>query len=121
MLIVKDNKILIKEDNIEIDNISVIIDKCKYGGLLKYGDSKLYLDKYYKRITDTFKNANLPVDDILYIKFDEENSFLSKEEICTFVNYMIMCSNNGERIVRILNMDESNMKQSIQELKELGY
>jgi hypothetical protein len=109
------------QDGIGIDNMAVIIDKD--GGLIKYGDSEKYLDKYYSETISKYKKAGLDdiANDLLYVKFDRYDGVLSIDEICTFVNYMIMCSANGNKIVEILSMPVDEMKNKIEQLKEMDY
>lgn len=106
---------------IGIDHIGVIIDK--NSGLLKYGDSTKDLNSYFLDMVSKYRKAGLSdiADDLVYIEFDRYDGILSIEEICTFVNYMVMCSANGERIMKMLNMDEENLKIEIKKLAEIGY
>lgn len=104
-----------------IDHIGVILDKDT--GLLKYGDSTKDLNGYFLNMVNKYRKIGFEemADNLMYIEFDRYDGILSIEEICTFVNYMIMCSGNGERIMKMLNMDEENLKNEIQKLSEIGY
>ena len=106
---------------IGIDHIGVIIDK--NSGLLKYGDTTKNLKDYFIEMVSKYRKVGLSdiADDLVYIEFDRYDGILSIEEICTFVNYMVMCSANGERIMKMLNMDEENLKIEIKKLAEIGY
>lgn len=59
--------------------------------------------------------------DLILIQFDKDNGVLTTEDICTFVNYMSMCSANGSRIMKMLNMSKGEIKKEITKLKEVGY
>ena len=110
-----------RKDGSFIDNLAVVIDK--EGGLMKWGERDNIKDYYnnamekYRAIPGLEEFANNQV----YLEFDRYEGILSIEEICTFANYMIMCSANGSRIINILTMEESDMKKEIQRLKELGF
>lgn len=109
------------ENGIGIDNMAVILDK--KAGLMKYGDSECYLEKYYEEMIEKYKRVGLEdvAADLLLVKFDRYNGILNIEEICTLVNYMILCSANGEYLMKLLNMDEPTLKTEIQKLKEYEY
>jgi hypothetical protein len=98
-----------------IDNMAVIIDKD--------GDSDEYMDKYYTDMISKYKKAGLEdiCDNLVYIKFDRYDGVLTIEEICTFVNYMLMCSVNGNKIMNMLNMSANEIKSEIARLQEIGY
>jgi len=60
-------------------------------------------------------------DDILYIEFDRYDGVLSIEEICTFMNYILMVSANGEKIMKMLEMEANELKKELARLSEIGF
>lgn len=111
----------IYKDDIMYDNIGVIIDKkC---GLLKYGDSNKGIKEHYENMINKYRKADLSdiADDIILLEFDRYNGILSIEEISVFLNYMVMCSANGESIIKMTNMSEKELHNRLQELSEFGY
>jgi hypothetical protein len=101
-----------------IENPSVIIDKDV--GLMKWGSD---LDDYYMTVTNKYKSVGFDdmADNLILIKFEGFDGLLSKEEICTFMNYMILCSSNGEALMKMLNMDGKDLKLEIEKLHSYGY
>lgn len=104
-----------------IEELAFVLDKdC---GLVKWGENDR-LKKYYIETINKFKSIpglEYFADNYVYLSFDKYSTILTQEEICTFGNYIIGCSVNGEKILSMLNMSESEMKNSIRELKELGF
>ena len=91
-------------------------------GLMKYGEA----EKLQRHYDDTIKRYSDNgyydmVDCLKYAEFDRYDGILDIEEICTLLNYMILCSANGERIHNILNMDEDSLKKEIEKLSSVGY
>lgn len=60
-------------------------------------------------------------DNLILIEFDRYDGILSVDEICTFVNYMVMCSANGEKVLKMLSMKEEDLKKELKKLSEFGY
>lgn len=121
-----ENKLTVKYgtiycNGIGIDNMAVIIDTD--GGLLKFGDAERHMRTYYADMTEKYKKSGCGdmCDSLLYIEFDRYKGLLTIEEICTFVNYMRLCSANGERIVKMLNMNAPDIKSELKKLSEIGY
>lgn len=104
-----------------IDNMAVIIDK--QAGLMKYGDVDKDMDKYYTEMISKYKKAGFDdmCDNLVYIKFDRYDGILTIEEICTFVNYMLMVSANGNKIMNMLSMSTDEIKSEIARLQNLGF
>lgn len=110
-----------KKDGTIIEELAFIIDK--EAGLIKYGEKeRLYI--YYQDMMKKYRS--IPgleefADNHVYIEFDKYNSILTTEEICTFGNYVITCSVNGEKIVKMLNMSMPQLKEEILKLQKLGF
>ena len=64
-------------------------------------------------------NTRYLVDYFILIDFKENK--LDKEEIATFVNYMIEVSANAKIINDILDMNETDLKEKLKELSLLGF
>ena len=110
-------------NNTMIDNIGFIYDK-ECGCILKYGDLNRNLEQYYLDIQSKYIKAGLKeiADDIVLIKFDRYNGNLSMEEICTFSNYLVMCSANKDIVNNMLfEMTIEELKYKLKELSEIGY
>lgn len=110
------------QDGIGMDNIAIIFDKS--AGLLKYGDTeKSDIKEYYNVIQNQFRQLGLndDADDILYIEFDRYKNALTIEEICTFLNYILMVSANSKRIFNMLSMAADEIKKELNRLSELGF
>lgn len=103
-----------------IECMSVIIDK--NASLLKYGNSEGVFD-YYNHITSKYREIGLEdmANDLIYVEFDKYSGILTIEEICTFANYMVMCSANGQKLFNMLQMERSQLKAEIKKLSEMGY
>lgn len=116
---VVNNKIIDEQDN-EIENIGAIIDV--EGGLIKYGDTVRWLENYYQELMGAvaMRRDIINMEDIILVKLHESEE-LTVEEICTLVNYMILCSANGGRIMRILTSEDTKLHEEIGILSKLGY
>lgn len=104
-----------------IEDIGFIIDK--EGGLIKFGDNKDgELSEYFFDMISTYKKIGLSdiADGLFLVSFDKYQGILSIEEICTFSNYVFMCSNNGDTILKMMS-DVVFFKNKIKELSEIGY
>lgn len=104
-----------------IDNMTVIIDKDT--GLLKYGEANRGMDKIFNDMVSKYNKAGLDdiANSLILVKFDRYDGILSIEEVCTFSNYMTMCSGNADIIMKMLFMDEKELKEKIKVLAEIGY
>ena len=114
---------LFTNNNIMIDNIGFIYDK-ECGCILKYGDLNRNLEQYYLGMQSKYIKAGQKeiADDIVLIKFDRYNGNLSMEEICTFSNYLVMCSANKNIVNNMLfEMTIEELKDKLKELSEIGY
>lgn len=110
-----------KEDSIIIEELAFILDK--EAGLMKWGE-KENLDKYYQDMIKKYRS--IPgleefTDNQIYIDFSKYNTILTKEKICTLGNYIITVSANGRKIIDMLSMNETQMKERISKLQELGF
>lgn len=96
---------------VEIDNITIIIDKNT--GLLKHGTSKKEMNDIYKDMVSKYRRLKFEniADALMLVDFDMYNDILSKEEICIFLNFMLMCSANGDTVMEMLYMDKDNLKK----------
>ncbi len=108
------------QDGIGIDNMAVVFSK--FAGLVKYGDIEL-IRNYYSEVTKTYREAgyNDMAEDLGIIEFDRLSGVLDVDEICIFVNYMIMCSANADKIMKMLSMRKAELKNEIAKLKKCGY
>lgn len=104
-----------------IETMAVIIDKSV--GLLKYGDAQRGLYDYYNEMVEKYKKCGLEdiANDLIYVQFDRYEGVLTIEEICTFANYMVMCSCNGETIYNMLQMTPEKLKEKLKVLEGYGY
>lgn len=104
-----------------IETMAVIIDK--NASLLKYGDVQTGLYEYYNDMVEKYKKCGLDdiASDLIYVQFDRYEGTLTIEEICTFANYMVMCSCNGPTIYKMLHMDTDALKERLKSLSEYGY
>ena len=107
-----------------IDDIGFIYDRGT-GTILKYGDLNKNFEQYYLDMQNKYIKAGLKdiADDILLIKLNRYESKLSIDEICTFCNYLTMCSANKNIINNMLfNMTIEELKLKLKDLKErFGY
>lgn len=105
-----------------IEHIGVVFDK-EAGILLKYGDSTNELNDYFIKMVNDFRKQGFGdiADNLILIEFDRYDGILSVDEICTFVNYMVMCSANGEKVLKMLSMKEEDLKKELKKLSEFGY
>ena len=115
------NRTIYNKEGQKIDNISFIFDKTS--GLLKYGDSEKWVEQHYIEMLSKYRQAGLNdiAEDIILVKFDRYNNELSIEEICAFLNYIILVSSNSEKIMKMLDMNIQDFKLEIKKLQELGY
>lgn len=105
-----------------INNLGIVVDKST--GLLKYGDcDNDFLESWYKDIVEKYKKVGFDdiARDIILYKFDRYNGVLTIDEICTFLNYMVQVSSNGERIFQMLNKDINSLREDLKGLSELGF
>lgn len=104
----------------KVERLGAVIDT--YGGLMKYGELD-WLEDYFKEIVDTYIKAGFSqiAGELVLVEFDSYSNIISVEEICSLINYMIDCSGNGDRIMRIITSDETEIHKEIHKLKELGY
>ena len=92
-----------------IETMAFIIDI--NSSVLKYGDANSGLSDYYLEIIKKYKK----------IEFDRYKGVLTIEEICTFANYIVMCSCNGQDILKMLDMETPELKEKLKLLSEFGY
>lgn len=104
-----------------IENMAFIISRDS--SVLKYGDKNTGLYDYYLDISSKYKECGLEdmANNLFYIEFDRYDGVLTVEEICTFANYIVMCSCNGETIYNMLKMNEAELKSKIKTLAGYGY
>lgn len=111
------------ESGMMYDNIGVIIDK--QSGLYKWDSltGPHNIKDYYNEIQTKYRQAGLSdiADNLLLVEFDRYEGILSMEEVCTFLNYMIQCSANGQAIMKILAMSEDELHAKMTELQSYGY
>lgn len=110
-----------KDSGCIIESMAVILDK--NASVLKYGSADNGLYDYYTEMVAKYRKIGLEdmANDLIYIEFDKYNDILTKEEICTFVNYMVLCSCNGQKIYQMLQMSPSQLKEEIKKLAGFGY
>lgn len=108
------------EGGIGIDNMSVILDKTV--GLMKYGD-KEWIEEYFDEMVAKYRTAGFEnmADNLMVVHFDRYDGSLDIEAICTFVNYMILCSGNIHKIMSMFGMTQEHLLEEIKKLKEFGY
>ena len=104
---VKDGSIYKNSTGCTIDTMSFIIDKNT--SVLKYGDANSGLSDYYLEMIKKYKQIGLEdmANDLYYMEFNRHEGILTIEEICTFSNYITMCSCNGQDILKMLEMGQS--------------
>lgn len=104
-----------------IENMAFVISRDS--SVLKYGDKNTGLYDYYLDISSKYKECGLEdmANNLFYIEFDRYDGVLTVEEICTFANYIVMCSCNGETIYNMLKMNEAELKSKIKTLAGYGY
>lgn len=104
-----------------IEELAFVLDKeC---GLAKWGEN-IELKKYYQDMIQKYKS--IPgleefANNYIYVSFDKYSTILTADEICTIGNYIINCSCNGNKVITMLNMSETELKKQINELKTLGF
>jgi len=106
--------------NTMIDNMTIIFNKDM--GVHKYGEAR-DVEKDYEEIVLKSRKAGLDewADNFILIKFDRYEGSLTIEEVCTFVNYMIMVSANSDKNLEMLNMETKELKIEIKKLQEIGF
>lgn len=114
----KDNKIYNRHGLIE--NMSVLLDK--RGGLVSYGDLQ-YVQKEYNTMMTAFKSNKLSemCESLMLVDFSAKSSFLTVKEVGTFVNYMLLVSANGNKIVKMLNLNKEDLKIELEKLIDYGF
>lgn len=105
-----------------IDNMAVIYDT-EIGCLLKCGDLDKSIRGYYDKIITRYNEMGFihEARSINLIRFDRYEGCLSVEEICTFVNYMLMCTSIKDTVNAMLLMGEEELKRKLNKLAEIGY
>lgn len=119
MLTVKYGSIYDKHGDM-IDNMAIIFNKDF--GLYKYGELK-NIEEYYNNLTYKLKSKGLQdlLEDYSFISFDRYKKTFTIEEICSFVNFMIMTSANADKISEMLYMSIGDLKKEIFKLVKFGY
>lgn len=111
------------ESGFMIDQMGVVIDKD--GGLMKYGSlvGERNIRDYYKDTVNRYKACGYSdiADNLVLVEFDRYEGVLSMDEVCTFCNYMIQCSANGSKIMKMLHMSEEEIHEKLSELSSFGY
>ena len=104
-----------------IETMAFIIDKNT--SVFKYGDANTGLSDYYFEMITKYKKIGLDdmANDLVYIEFDRYEGVLTIEEICIFANYIVMCSCNGQDIIKMLSMEVLELKERLKLLSEFGY
>lgn len=104
-----------------IETMAFIIDI--NSSVLKYGDANSGLSDYYLEIIKKYKKIEFEdiANDLIYIEFGRYEGVLTIEEICTFANYIVMCSCNGQDILKMLGMETPELKEKLKLLSEFGY
>ena len=104
-----------------IETMAFIIDI--NSSVLKYGDANSGLSDYHLEMVNKYKKIGLEdmANDLIYIEFDRYEGVLTIEEICTFANYIVMCSCNGQDILKMLNTETPELKEKLKLLSEFGY
>lgn len=114
MIKVENGKIRLHNGRV-LDKLAIIYDVA--GTAYKWGEDDDEFRAFYDDIMKRCKAVNL--DNIYsYISFDDS---LTLDEVCTFGNYIVKVSANGDKIRRMLNMSLNELKFEIAKLKELGY
>lgn len=103
-----------------IETMGIMIDKTS--GLMKYGNADKVLE-YFEKVNAKFRDDGFDeiANDLMFVKFDKYEGVLSSEEICTFVNYIVETSANGENIVKMLYMESDELKGKLKVYKDMGY
>lgn len=92
------------------------------GGLMKCGEANKVGRKYDEMMDKYVNNGDYDmVDSLKYAEFDKDMGVLGAEEICTLLNYLTLCAVEGERIDKILNLGEKELKAEIERIRSLGY
>lgn len=103
-----------------IDNISMIVDK--QGGLVKYGN-KEFVEKEYKDMLEAYIRSGFKYmcDTLIFVDFSNYRNILTLKQVGTFVNYALMVSANGEKILSILSKQKEDMREEIYDLVKAGF
>jgi hypothetical protein len=113
-----------------VDNPAIIID-IETGCLHKAGDASWVKDVYDKMVQKISNKLGTEyAKDYVYIEFNPKtgdstwdsynNAQLTKDEICTIVNYFGNCIGE-EKMQEILNMDITTLHQKLSELASIGF
>jgi hypothetical protein len=111
------------------DEIAIIID-VEIGCLLKLGDPS-QVKEYYNTIISRYKTINPDYGkSLIYIEFNAKignteidhyfKSELSKDEICTLINYF-QNSIGTERMNQILAMNANSLHLELKKLADIGF
>lgn len=89
-------------------------------GPLKYGE-KEYVEEYYNKALKLYNSVGFKDKSETLKLIDFSESDLEREEIVTFMNYMLTVSANAENINKILKMDLEEAKEKLKFLKSVGF
>lgn len=109
--------------------LAIIIDT-NSGCLHKYGEADM-VKEYYSTMVAKFNTIDSEMaKDLVYIEFNPKtgnnsldeylNAQLSKDEICTLVNYF-MNSIGPDMMNKILSMDADTLHKKLQSLADIGF
>lgn len=111
------------------DKIAIIVDTA-VGSFHKVGDPSWVKDYYNVMVSRLGGIDQKLAKSITYIEFNPKtgdnnvdeylNAKLSKDEICTFINYL-QNSIGEERMNEILSMDEPKLHMELEKLNKLGF
>lgn len=102
-----------------INNLFMIINK-EWCSVLKYGEMKVDVPEYYEKIREKYSRVSPEdADNIILITFDRYDGILDIDEICTLGNYFL--NHVGEGMLKIFDINETELKEKIKKLQEYGF
>ena len=111
------------------NTIAIIIDT-GVGTFQKYGEAVKIKERYDEMISRFAIIDPSMAQDLTYIEFnvksgdtswdDYHNAQLSKDEICTIINYFMNCIGE-ERMNQILKMDAETLNKELEKLADIGF
>lgn len=118
---VENGKLYMSKLNVVYDDIAVVLDK--KGGLIKYGEYSKGLAEWYNVAIQEYSILKMQdmIDSMFLFRYKDYKDILTIDEVCVLLNYMIMVSGNGDRIVTALNSSAHDLKLEIEKLKQLGF
>lgn len=104
------------------NDICVIVD-IDVGTLLNVGDRNTSnISTKYDTMVKKYRDAGLDeyADALLFVEFNKYEQNISRDGICTLVNYLSNCI-GSEKMKELFAMDNEALNRKIEQLQEIGF